>query len=155
MPIYKGTWLHFEQTLPHEASAPFHTPVSSQNQPQTTPMVSWAWEGTQKTWPPGTWGRQRCQMSIKLLGNLTFQQIKGPIIQSVAWQSWIKLGYFLQNKSICFYFLSLDNGTSNLISGILVLIVYVTVIVPEFVLLSTTSGIKKKTSLRRRPCWWF
>lgn len=52
-------------TLPHVTSALSRAPAFSQNQPRTTTRLSSATEGRQKRGPPGTWGIQRCQLSIK------------------------------------------------------------------------------------------
>lgn len=80
-----------KKTLPHAASSLSRAPVSSQSQPRTAPRLSWAWVGRQKRWPPGTWGIQRRQLSVKFRESLTSnhcqqQQMKRPIIQSLAWQ---------------------------------------------------------------------
>lgn len=60
----------FWKALPHVAAAPSHTPVSSQNQPQTAPKLSWVWAERQKRWLPGTWRRQRGELSVKFLQNI-------------------------------------------------------------------------------------
>ena len=77
--------------LPHAAWVLSHAPVSSQNQPRIAPRLSSAWVGRWKRWPQGTWDIQRCQLSVKLLQNLTSnhcqqQEMKMPVIQSPAWQ---------------------------------------------------------------------
>lgn len=79
----------FWKALPHAAAAPSHTPVSSQNQPQTAPKLSWVWVERQKRWPPGTWRRQRGELSVKFLQNiqsLSPQQMKRPTMESLVWQ---------------------------------------------------------------------
>lgn len=131
-----GLIFKHRKTLPRAASVLSRALVFSQNEPQTAPRPSSAWVGRQRRWPPGIWGIQRYQLSIKILkknlasNHCQHQQMKKPIIQSLVWQrdrdarEWksnIEGGfenfltsvywssyYLRKNKCLCFIFLYFD-----------------------------------------------